>query len=333
MGIQCFNCKEFRHFAKECKKPKKAKDYTYHKKNMLLCKQAEKGVSLQAEQADWLEDTDEENDERHVVEKHDSNVIPDSSNMCDNDNQANQNADECDDERVVLATSIANLKLDTDENKKIQNQLKKTNTSFSHELEECKSALKECKSSLEKYKIFQDCTNEKDTVERKLYETLGLLAQKEHDIKEGLKIKAYEVSAVKEKHDELVKQSLLTKSSYEGLVKEKNKVIKDLKLKEEKCNTPKYTSMQRNTTSGCYFIIQTHESQVQYDVKYNVFANERQHSKHPESINDKHVVEKDDSNVISDSSNMCDNDNQANENADECDDERPDLGLVLLSVG
>ncbi|GKD60646.1 hypothetical protein Tco_1298155 [Tanacetum coccineum] len=39
------------------------KDYTYHKENMLLCKQAEKGVPLQVEQADWLEDTDEEVDE------------------------------------------------------------------------------------------------------------------------------------------------------------------------------------------------------------------------------------------------------------------------------
>ncbi|GJW10666.1 hypothetical protein Tco_1576493 [Tanacetum coccineum] len=68
-------------------------------------------------------------------------------------------------------------------------------------------------------------TIEKDTLERKLNETLGLLAQKEHDIKKGLKIKAYEVSVVKEKHDELVKQSLLTKSSYEGLVKEKNKIV------------------------------------------------------------------------------------------------------------
>ncbi|GJW81102.1 hypothetical protein Tco_0145077 [Tanacetum coccineum] len=62
----------------------------------------------------------------------------------------------------------------------------------------------------------------------------GLLAQKEIDIKEGLKVKAYEISVVKEKHDELVKQSLLTKSHYEGLVKEKTKVITDLKLKEEK---------------------------------------------------------------------------------------------------
>ncbi|GJX10743.1 retrovirus-related pol polyprotein from transposon TNT 1-94 [Tanacetum coccineum] len=149
-GIQCFNCKEFRHFAKECRKPKRAKDYTYHKEKMLLCKQAEKGVPLQAEQADWLEDTDEEVDEQEleayymymakiqevhttdsgpsfdaeplekvhsnddynvlanerqhseqplsinnicVVEKVDSNVTSDSSDMCDNDNQADQNAE------------------------------------------------------------------------------------------------------------------------------------------------------------------------------------------------------------------------------------------------
>ncbi|GJV45055.1 hypothetical protein Tco_1429591 [Tanacetum coccineum] len=152
---------------------------------MLMCKQAEKGVPLQAEQADWLEDTDEEIDEQDlearysymakiqevptadsgtdteplekvqydvkynvfanerqhskqpgsinktcVVEKIDSNVIPDSPNMCDNDIQTGQNAEECDDERVALANLIANLKLDIDENKKIQKQLKKANASL-----------------------------------------------------------------------------------------------------------------------------------------------------------------------------------------------------------
>nr|GEZ03394.1 hypothetical protein [Tanacetum cinerariifolium] len=64
--IQCFNCKEFRHFSKECRKPKKVKDSTYHKEKMLLCKQAKQGVSLQAEQYDWLADTDEEVDEQEL---------------------------------------------------------------------------------------------------------------------------------------------------------------------------------------------------------------------------------------------------------------------------
>nr|GEV59679.1 hypothetical protein [Tanacetum cinerariifolium] len=72
-----------------------------------------------------------------VVEKVDSNVILDSPNMCDNEIQTNQNAIECDDEHVVLA----NLSLDVDENKKIQKQLKKANTSLAHELKECKFIL------------------------------------------------------------------------------------------------------------------------------------------------------------------------------------------------
>ncbi|GJX66135.1 integrase, catalytic region, zinc finger, CCHC-type containing protein [Tanacetum coccineum] len=309
-GIQCFNCKEFGHFAKECRKPKRVKDSTYHKEKMLLCKQAEKGVQLQAEQSDWLADTDEEIDEQEleahysymakiqevpnadsgtdsepleqvqydtgynvfaneiqhseqsesisntcVVETVDSNVIPDSPDMCDNDIQNDQNAVECDDERVALANLIANLKLDVDENKKIQKQLKKANTSLTQELKECKSTLAETSRTLgesnsirdsclvalqnkqtefERYKAFNDRTVDYDKLKRKLNETLGLLAQKDIDIKEGLKVKAYEISVVKEKHDELVKQSLLTKSHYEGLVKEKTKVITDLKLKEEK---------------------------------------------------------------------------------------------------
>nr|GEZ17629.1 hypothetical protein [Tanacetum cinerariifolium] len=53
---------EFGHFAKECRKPKRAKDSAYHKEKMLLCKQAEQGVLLQAEQYDWLTNTDEEVD-------------------------------------------------------------------------------------------------------------------------------------------------------------------------------------------------------------------------------------------------------------------------------
>nr|GFC28737.1 hypothetical protein [Tanacetum cinerariifolium] len=63
-----------------------------------------------------------------LVETDDSNVIPDSPDMCENDIQNDQNDVESDDERVALANLIATLKLDVDENKKIQKQLKKANT-------------------------------------------------------------------------------------------------------------------------------------------------------------------------------------------------------------
>ncbi|GJY95946.1 retrovirus-related pol polyprotein from transposon TNT 1-94 [Tanacetum coccineum] len=306
-GIQCFNCKGYGHYAKECRKPKRVKDYAYHKEKMMMCKQAEQGVPFSS---CWLEDTDEEIDEQeleahysymakiqevspeessstgqpleqvqnhdesnvydnvrrhseqpesinntYVLEKDDSNVTPDSSNICTNDNQVDQNAAECVDERAALANLIANLTLDTEENKTILKQLKKANASLTQELEKCKTNLDETNSALgeaiscrdsclialqnkqnefEKYKAFNDRTIDYEILQTKLNETLGLLALKDIEIKEGLKTKAYEISVLNQKHDELVKKSLLTKSQLEGYLKENTKVISDLKVKEEK---------------------------------------------------------------------------------------------------
>nr|GFB27747.1 hypothetical protein [Tanacetum cinerariifolium] len=65
-GIQCFNCKDFGHVARECQKPKRAKDATYHREKMLLCKQEEAGIQLNAEQADWKDNTDDESDDQEL---------------------------------------------------------------------------------------------------------------------------------------------------------------------------------------------------------------------------------------------------------------------------
>ncbi|GJT37612.1 hypothetical protein Tco_0937477 [Tanacetum coccineum] len=151
-----------------------------------------------SEQPESINDT-------YVLEKDDSNVTPDSSNICNNDNQVDQNAAECVDERAALANLIANLKLDVDENKKIQKQLKKANATLTQELTECKSILAETSRTLgesnsirdsclvalqnkqtefERYKAFNDRTVDYDKLEHKLNEALGLIAQKEIDIKE-----------------------------------------------------------------------------------------------------------------------------------------------------
>ncbi|GKE42413.1 hypothetical protein Tco_1469697, partial [Tanacetum coccineum] len=71
----------------------------YHKEKMMMCKQAEHGVPLQAEQADWLADTDEEIDE-HVLEAHYSfmakiqDVLPEESSSTDQPLEQVQNHDE-----------------------------------------------------------------------------------------------------------------------------------------------------------------------------------------------------------------------------------------------
>nr|GEY02558.1 hypothetical protein [Tanacetum cinerariifolium] len=88
-----------------------------------------------------------------LVEKNDSNVTLDSPNMCDNDIQTDQNTE---DVRVVLANLITNLKLDVDENKKIQKQLKKANASLAHELKEYKYILAKTSRTLGKSNSIRD---------------------------------------------------------------------------------------------------------------------------------------------------------------------------------
>nr|GEW81373.1 hypothetical protein [Tanacetum cinerariifolium] len=65
-GIQCYSCKEYGHVARECQKPKQAKDAAYHKEKMLLYKQEEAGFQLNAEQADWEDDTDDESEDQEL---------------------------------------------------------------------------------------------------------------------------------------------------------------------------------------------------------------------------------------------------------------------------
>ncbi|GKA49988.1 hypothetical protein Tco_0743061 [Tanacetum coccineum] len=177
----------------------------------------------------------------------------DEKNVFANERQhSEKNAAECADERAALANLIANLTLDTEEKIII---LKKANASLTQELEKCKTNLDETNSALgeaiscrdsclialqnkqnefEKYKAFNDRTIDYEILQTKLNETLGLLALKDIEIKEGLKTKAYEISVLNQKHDELVKKSLLTKSQLEGYLKENTKVISDLKVKEDK---------------------------------------------------------------------------------------------------
>ncbi|GJY35155.1 hypothetical protein Tco_0420533 [Tanacetum coccineum] len=63
-GIHCSN-QGIGHY-RECQKPKRVKDATYHKEKMLLCKQEEARVQLNTKKADWKDDTDDESDDQEL---------------------------------------------------------------------------------------------------------------------------------------------------------------------------------------------------------------------------------------------------------------------------
>nr|GEV72467.1 hypothetical protein [Tanacetum cinerariifolium] len=146
--IQCYNCKEFGHVARECQKMKQVKDAAYHKEKMLLCKQEEAGIQLNAEQAHWRDDTNVESKDQEL-EAHNmymaqiQEVSPDAAdnsgpifdseplkNVSNEDNYnvfaieknrlTSQNDDDDDDisnERELLASLIEKLKCEIDDNK------------------------------------------------------------------------------------------------------------------------------------------------------------------------------------------------------------------------
>nr|GEW60994.1 hypothetical protein [Tanacetum cinerariifolium] len=72
--------------------------------------------------------------------------------------------------------------------------------------------------------------------------------------------------------------------------------------------------------------------QEQNDTGYNVFANDLQHFDQSESISNTCIVEKDDSNVIPDSSDMCDDVIQNDQNDIESDDERVALTNLIANL-
>ncbi|GJY46680.1 hypothetical protein Tco_0435743 [Tanacetum coccineum] len=112
----------------------------------------------------------------------------DENNVFANERQhSEKNATECTDERDALANLIANLTLDTEENKTILKQLNKVNASLTQELKRARTNLDEDSNKhneLEKYIAFNDQTIDYDILQTKLNETLGLLARKDIDIKE-----------------------------------------------------------------------------------------------------------------------------------------------------
>nr|GEX92357.1 hypothetical protein [Tanacetum cinerariifolium] len=130
--IQCYNCKEYRHVARECKKEKRPSDLAYQKEKMMLCKQEEAEIQLSTEETNGIQEVTPDaaanyepifdveplqrvqhdddyynvfaNDRQHpeqpesvndtyLVEQGDINITHDSSDMSNNEEEANRDDD------------------------------------------------------------------------------------------------------------------------------------------------------------------------------------------------------------------------------------------------
>nr|GEV33644.1 Gag-Pol polyprotein [Tanacetum cinerariifolium] len=151
-GIQCYNCKEYGHVAKECQKLKRAKDAAYHKEKMLLYQELEahyiymaqiqevtpdaadnSGPIFDSEPLQKVSNNDNYNvfaiesehhgqsksvNDTYPIEKDEHNVIIDSLDMSYDREQVDQgDDDDLANERDLLASLIEKLKCEIDDSK------------------------------------------------------------------------------------------------------------------------------------------------------------------------------------------------------------------------
>nr|GEW22751.1 integrase, catalytic region, zinc finger, CCHC-type, peptidase aspartic, catalytic [Tanacetum cinerariifolium] len=145
--IQCYNCKEYGHVAKECQKPKRENDTAYHKEKMLLCKQEEAGFQLNAEQADWKDDTDDEPEDQELeahymymaqIQEVNPDVANNSGPIFDSEPLQKDDDDDLANERDLLASLIEKLKCEIDDNKNHNKVLETSNKVLVDKLQDLK---------------------------------------------------------------------------------------------------------------------------------------------------------------------------------------------------
>nr|GFB17083.1 hypothetical protein [Tanacetum cinerariifolium] len=187
---------EFRHVARECQKPKRAKDAAYHREKMLLCKQEEAEVSPDAADSGPIFDdeplqkvsTDDHYNvfamesthtqqsksvhDTYPIEQNAQNVIIDSLDMSDDREEIDQNDDDNDlaKERELLASLIEKLKCEIDESKNCNKFLETSNKAL---IEKLKAEIKDFKNknkSLESSNnFFKEANNRLSEINNLMY--------------------------------------------------------------------------------------------------------------------------------------------------------------------
>ncbi|GJZ10699.1 hypothetical protein Tco_0545458 [Tanacetum coccineum] len=240
---------------RECQKPKRAKDAAYHKEKMLLCKQ-EARVQLNADQADWKDDTDDESDDQEleahymymahqiiellqIKEQGDTNIINYSLDICyDREHDDQDDTDELDQERDLLASLIEKLKCEIDDSKNRNKFMETSNKALVDKLKGDIEDFKTKNKSLESSNNhFKEANNELSKTNQLMFKDLKKFQaelDKYHDVNYASKVA---IDCEKAKGDLMSYKIKFENSSNETISimsQEKEAQIKLYKTREDK---------------------------------------------------------------------------------------------------
>nr|GEW12905.1 hypothetical protein [Tanacetum cinerariifolium] len=216
-GIQCYNCKEYRHVARECQKLKRAKDAAYHKEKMLF---------EHPEQSKSVNDT-------YPIEQDEHNVIIDSLEMSYDREQVDQDDDDnLANERDFLASLIEKLKCEIDDSKNHNKFLETSNKALvdklKGEIEDFKTKNKSLESS---NNHFKQANNELSKTNQLMFKDLKNFQaelDRYHDVKYASKV---EIDCAKAKGDLMSYKMEFEKASneYTRKINDLNQTISEMK--------------------------------------------------------------------------------------------------------
>nr|GFB20854.1 hypothetical protein [Tanacetum cinerariifolium] len=192
--IQCYNCKEFRHVARECQKPKRVKDAAYHREKMLLYQEleahymymtqlqevspddADSGPIFDTEPLQKVSNDDHYNvfaiesehpeqfeyvHDTYPIEQDAHNVIIDSLDMSYDREKIDQNDDDNDlaNEREIEDFKNKNKSLESSNNsfKEANNKLSETNNLLYTDFKKSEAELARCNSMEYASKMETEC--------------------------------------------------------------------------------------------------------------------------------------------------------------------------------
>ncbi|GJT53399.1 integrase, catalytic region, zinc finger, CCHC-type containing protein [Tanacetum coccineum] len=216
-GIQCYNCKEYGHVVSECQKPQKVKDAVYHKEKMLMCKQEEAGFQLNADQVS-------------------PDVAENSGPIFDDEPLQKVNHDDDDDdldkERDLLASLIEKLKCEIDDSKNRNKFLESSNKTLvdklKGEIEDFKNKNKSLESS---NNHFKEANNELSKTNQMMFKDIKKFQDEldiYHDVNYVSKVKLDRAKA----KGELIAYKMSSEKSfneYTRKINDLNQTISDMK--------------------------------------------------------------------------------------------------------